>query len=469
MRITICGDATMTLIRYFVHHVGYRLYLAYQGESGILGNYRKSLPLWTADREVLALQRLNDLKAMLIHAGATSPYYRDVFQRVGFDPNAVTSLLDLAKLPFIRKDDLSSEMPRILSNQFQKDELVAYTTGGSSGLTLTFYRDNRTTEIRRAQDLLFSAKIGVYPGTKRAWVWGAPLDAWRQQSFKSRIRNLLSERAIFFHSYEASAKNIEAFLQRLNKHRPEVILAYPNMLAVLAEYARDHNIPLHPVPKVVVTAEAVYDWQRGLFKEVFGATTYERYGAREMGTLAAEVNCHRGLHIFEPSYIIEVVDQNGLAVVPGEMGELVITDLCNHAMPLIRYRTGDMVALDESLCGCGCTWRRISKVTGRILDLVTRADGSRVAGQMILDIVRDVKLKCRIQVRQTSVNNFIIRHLETDNISNDIRNRISESFKTYLGAGITVEYEKVKELTYDKSGKYRWFINELNKRRSVNT
>jgi phenylacetate-CoA ligase len=458
----------MTLMGCFVRHVGYRLYLAYQGESGILSDYRQALPLWTADSEVLATRKLAALKAMLIHAGSTSPYYREVFKRVGFDPNAVTNLSDLAALPFIRKDDLSSEMPRILSNQFRRDELVAYTTGGSSGLTLTYYRDNRTTEIRRAQDLLFSAKIGVYPGTKRAWVWGAPLDAWRQQTFKSRIRNSLSERAIFFHSYEGGAASIEAFLHRLNKHKPDVILAYPNMLAVLAEYVRDHKIPMHPVPKAVVTAETVYDWQRELFKEVFGATTYERYGAREIGTLASEVNCHRGLHIFEPSYVIEVVDQRGEAVAPGEMGELVITDLCNRAMPLIRYRIGDMVALDESLCGCGCTWRRISKVSGRILDLVTRSDGSKVAGQIILDIVRDVKLKCRIQVTQTAVNAFIIRHLETDTVSNDIRSRISESFKTYLGAGVTVEYEKVKELTYDKSGKYRWFINELNRKTSAN-
>ena len=105
-RFSICelphaeSDA-MTLMRFFVRHVGYRLYLAYQGESGILSDYRQSLPLWTADRELLAARKLAALKAMLIHAGATSPYYRDVFQRVGFDPNAVTSLSDLAALPFI--------------------------------------------------------------------------------------------------------------------------------------------------------------------------------------------------------------------------------------------------------------------------------------------------------------------------------------------------------------------------------
>jgi phenylacetate-CoA ligase len=457
----------MTLMKFFVRHAGYRLYLAYQGESGILSDYKQSLPFWTADREVLAARKLVALRAMLIHAGTTSPHYREVFKRVGFDPNAVTSPSDLAALPFLTKNDLSTEMTRILSNQYRRDELVAYTTGGSSGFTLTYYRDKRTTEIRRAQDLLFSGKIGVYPGTKRAWVWGAPLDAWRQQSFKSRIRNSLSERAIFFHSYEASAASIEAFLHKLNKHRPEVILAYPNMLAVLAEYARDHKIGLHPVPRVVVTAETVYDWQRELFKEVFGAETFERYGAREIGTLASEVNCHRGLHIFEPSYVIEVVDQNGNAVVPGEMGELIITDLCNRAMPLIRYRIGDLVALDEEMCGCGCTWRRVSKVGGRILDLVTRADGSKVAGQIILDILRDVRIKCRIQVTQTSVSTFVIRHLETDAIEADTRDRVLKSFRVYLGASISVEYEKVKELTYDKSGKYRWFINEFSRRTSA--
>jgi phenylacetate-CoA ligase len=454
----------MTLAGLFVRHIGYRLYLAYQGESGILSDYRHSLPLWTDDREELTTRKLVALKTMLVHAGTTSPYYRDVFQRVGFDPKAVTSISDLTALPLITKNDLNSDMTRILSTQFRRDELVAYTTGGSSGLTLTYYRDKRTTELRRAQDLLFNGKIGVFPGAKRAWVWGAPLDAWRQLSVKSRIRNFLSERAVFFHSYIGGTASIEAFLQRLNKHRPDVIFAYPNMLAVLAEYARDHKIGLRPIPKVVVTAEGVYDWQRELFREVFGSTTYERYGAREIGTLASEVNCHRGLHIFEPSYVIEVVDQSGKPVAPGEMGELIITDLYNRAMPLIRYRIGDMVTLDESMCGCGCTWRRISKVGGRILDLVTRPDGSRVAGQVMLDVVRDVKLKCRIQVAQTAINTFVIRHLETEKINSDIRDKLLESFKTYLGEEVKVEYEQVKELTYDKSGKYRWFINELSRK-----
>jgi len=60
------------------------------------------------------------------------------------------------------------------------------------------------------------------------------------------------------------------------------------------------RLGLNPIPKVVVTAEGVYDWQRELFREVLGSTTYERYGAREIGTLASEVECHSGLHIFEP-------------------------------------------------------------------------------------------------------------------------------------------------------------------------
>jgi phenylacetate-CoA ligase len=453
----------MTLMKFFVRHLGYRLYLAYQGEMGILSDFRQFLPLWTADRDALAARKLVALKAILLHASKTSAFYHDSFQRAGFDPNGISSLSDLTALPFLTKVDLSKEMSRVLSNQFRKEDLMTYTTGGSSGLTLTFYRDKRTTEIRRAQDLLFSHKIGVYPGAKRAWVWGAPLDAWRRYTVKSRIRNALSERAIFFHSYHGSDTNIEAFLQNLNKHRPEVIMAYPNMLAVLAEYARDHKISIHPVPKVVVTAESVYDWQRELFKQVFGAVTYERYGAREMGTLASETDCHHGLHIFEPTYVIEVVDQQGKAVAPGEMGELVITDLCNYAMPLIRYRTGDMITLDDSPCSCDCTWRRISSVGGRILDLVSKSDGSRVAGQVILDILRDATLRCRVQIRQRSVNTFVIQHLPADTIGDDLRGKVQQTFRTYLGGEVNVAYETVNELTHDKSGKYRWFINELNR------
>jgi len=78
----------MTLAGIFVRHIGYRLYLAYQGESGILSDYREFLPLWTVDREELAARKLAALKTMLIHAETTSPYYRDVFKRCRIRPKS---------------------------------------------------------------------------------------------------------------------------------------------------------------------------------------------------------------------------------------------------------------------------------------------------------------------------------------------------------------------------------------------
>jgi phenylacetate-CoA ligase len=447
----------------FVRHVGYPLWLQYRRESGILRNLKYFRPLWNAEWEEIRNLKLANLRSILTHAGATSTYYQKLFANVGFDPQAVTQLSDVANLPPLTKDDLNREMDSLLSNRYRKDQLTESHTGGSSGTTLTFYRNQATTEIRRSQDLLFSEQIQVYPGTKRAWVWGAPLDVMQLHTLKSRVRNFLTERAIYFYSFDATESSIHLFLEQLNAYRPDVIFAYPNMLAVMAQYAQDKGLSLRPIRKVVVTAESVHDWQRQLYHDVFGAQTYERYGAREMGTVASEVPGHGGLHLFEPGYYLEVIDGTGRPVPEGSMGELVVTDLHNTAMPLIRYRTGDMVVLDSSPCNCGCTWRRIAKVGGRVLDLVSRPDGSKIAGQAITQIVLSAAVRCRVQVLQIGLNSFVIRHLETETITPESRARLFGHFRDLLGNDVVVGYEGVKELTYDKSGKYRWFINTLNR------
>lgn len=450
----------MSVAELFVRHLGYRFWLARRGESAILKYYREFLPLWTADRQELDARNIESMRAILRHATKTTNYYRSCFTRYGFDPESVSQCSDISKLPFLTKDDLNRDMDSIMSNSFVKEDLVKSSTGGSTGLALTFYRDCRTTSLRRAQDHLFNASIGVYPGTKRAWVWGSPLDVFSPQSLKAKIGNFLSERAIHFYSFDATPASIGDFLAQLNKHRPKVIFAYPNMLATMAEFARDQRIGMNPISKVVVTAEAVYDWQRRLFKDVFGAETYERYGSRETGTFASEGYDHAGMHIFEPGYHFEVIDTQGNPVPEGEMGELVLTDFYNHAMPMIRYRTGDLVKIDSSPCPCGCAWRRIVAIGGRTLDMIVRPDGSRISGLVIVALLQDARVESRVQVVQTLPDSLTVRHLASDIIPFEARANLKRELDQVFGVSVNISYQPVEELTYDKSGKYRYVICE---------
>lgn len=411
------------------------------------------------DREKLRELRQPALVAMLEHAAATTTYYSELFRTLGFDPRSLKSENDIKQLPFLNKEQLNENIDSFLSGKYRRDQLICASTGGSSGLPLTFYRDRRAQVVRRAQDFLFNARIGVFPGQRRAWVWGARMDAFSMGSFKARMSNFLTERAIYFYAFDSPAEKMDEFLIRLRRHRPEVVFAYPNMLAALGKRASQTGLAIS-IPKVIVTAEPLYNWQRELFAQVFSAKTFERYGSREIGTVASECSQHLGMHIFEPSYCCEVVDEAGNAVPNGQMGELVVTDLFNYAMPLVRYRTGDMVVIDDSPCGCGCTWCRIVGIGGRIVDMIVRPDGAKVEGLVVVNSLRMSGVRVQVQVVQTTPTSLVVRYQETDTIPEDVRCRFQSRISELLGAPLDIVYEPVSQLHYDPSGKYRYVISE---------
>lgn len=447
----------------FVRWIGNPLLLTYRGEAAILGHYYYLRTLWSAPREQLEKLQLRRLKRMLRHAQETSKFYRERFANNGFRVEDLTKAQELSALPFLTKSDLNSSMSEILSNKFKKSELIESSTGGSSGVPLTFYRDREVTAVRRAQDYFFNGRLGIFPGTKRAWVWGSPLDTYHLDKFKARVANFLSERAIYFYSFDATQDSILAFLAAINRYKPRVIFAYPNMLTAMAETAREKAFKMRKIGKVVVTAEPLYDWQREVFREVFAAETFERYGSREIGTVASEGTDHDGMYICEPSYYLEVIDGSGQPAPYGQMGELVVTDLYNRAMPLIRYRTGDMVKIENASSRSSTNWRRIVAVGGRVVDLVYRHDGSRIAGEAIIMSLRTAGVRNKVQVIQHNPQSLTVKHLYSEAIVPEVQASFQQKINEILGGEVAIEYEGVSELPYDKSGKYRYVTSEYGK------
>ncbi len=453
----------LSLAGMFVRWIGNPLLLVYRGETAILGHYYHFRSLWSVSREHLERLQLLRLKKLLHHANESSEFYRERFHLAEFNIDSIQSCSDIAVLPFLTKDQLNKSMDRILSKRFRRFEISESSTGGSSGVPLTFYRDRDVTSLRRAQDYFFNSRLGIYPGTKRAWVWGSPLDTFHLDKFRARIANFLSERAIYFYSFDATPETTTKFLEAINLFKPKAIFAYPNMLAAMAELARDRNIKMRKVGKVIVTAEPLYDWQRELFSQVLGSETFERYGSREIGTVASEGLDHIGMHICEPSYYVEVVEEDGTPTPYGQMGELVVTDLFNRAMPLIRYRTGDMVRIETASARSTTKWRRITAVGGRIVDLVYRFDGSRIAGESVIMSLRTAGVRTKVQVVQHDPQSLTVKHLYSESVLPEVQAEFQKKINELLGGEVAIEYVGVSELPYDKSGKYRYVTSEYGK------
>ncbi len=449
----------MSFSEHFVRHLGNRLWLYYKGDQAIYGYRARFAKLWRADRETLDRARLEALRNLLRHAAQTSDYYHAMFSERKFNPDEVRVLTDIEALPFLTKTDMNRDMVHILSKAYSRDQIAESSTGGSSGTPLTFYRDHRVTCVRRAQDLLFNSLLGMYPGMRRAWVWGSGQDAFSMSSVRARIMNFLTERAIYFTSFDATPQSMREFLLALNRHRPEAIFAYPNMLTALAEFARNESIEVTTVPIVVTTAEPLYDFQRRLLREVFAATVYERYGSREFGTAAAQVEADSGMYLFEPCYFFEVIDTEGKPVPAGETGELVVTDFWNYAMPLIRYRTGDMVKMEPGPFP-ERGWQRLAHIGGRVVDLLVRPDGSRIAGQAMIMILRQSGVRSKVQVVQNARDHLTVKYLPGGEVADDVKSELQRKADDLFRARMTIDYMELDKLEYDKSGKYRYVTSE---------
>src|SRR5262249_29218268 len=112
---------------------------------------------------------------------------------------------------------------------------------------------------------------------------------------------------------------------------------------------------------------------------VFGCRVFNRYGCREVSVIASECPEHDGLHTMAEGLFIEVV-KGARPAQAGEIGSILVTDLFNRAMPLIRYRIGDLGAWEEGTCACGRGLPRLRSVAGRVTDFLVGADGRLVSG-----------------------------------------------------------------------------------------
>ena len=169
-------------------------------------------------------------------------------------------------------------------------------------------------------------------------------------------------------------------VQRLNRFQPAVLGGYPSALDLLTEAARDGVLGISPL-LVFTGGETVSAGLRRLVREAWGKELFDFYGLAETLIIAGECRAHEGLHLYEDAVVLEVVDENGQVLPPGERGAgILVTSLINWTLPIIRYAVSDLITLSDEPCGCGLPFRRILAIEGRREELLTlrKPDGNTV-------------------------------------------------------------------------------------------
>jgi phenylacetate-CoA ligase len=398
---------------------------------------------------------LERLQRLLGHAYEQCPFYRNRLDRSGFVPHDLRSLDDLSAVPILEKGDIQRHRDEMVATDWPRADLIENQTGGSTGTPVSFYLSNQRRRSRAAATLRHNRWAGWNVGDKIAVIWGAPRDV-PQGTWKARLRNALITRSIWLDAAHVTEFKLKQFQAAMRRFRPKHVLAYATPLVLFARYLKERELPVHRPESIVVSAEVLEPSDRALVEQVFGCPVFNRYGCREVSVIASECEQHDGLHVMAEGLYVEVVEGDRPAE-PGELGEVLVTDLLNFAMPLVRYRIGDMAVYDPTPCPCGRGLPRLKSVEGRVTDFVVGSDGRLVSGVFLNTyVVARRPALGQVQLRQ-DVPGQVLYKIAADgrrDISPSDLKFLQTETKRYVGSDTKVEYELVERLRPEPSGKY---------------
>lgn len=317
-----------------------------------------------AGLEKLQVARLNET----IGHAARSPFYSELFKQKKINAGDIKDISQIRELPFTTKQDLRDNFPYGFLTLPKKEIIRLHSSSGTTGNPTVIFHNRH--DIKSWANLmarsLFCAGIRDVDVFQNICGYGLFTGGL---GFQYGIETLGAL------SIPAGAGNSLRQIKLMQDYGTTVAHAIPSYLGRLYEVFQAEGLD----PKkdtglrtLVIGAEPHTDEQRKRIEEMYGVRAFNSFGLSEMNGPGVAFECthQNGLHIWEDSYMVEIVDPDTLDPVPdGEYGELVMTTLDRQAMPLIRYRTRDITRIIPDDCECGRTCRRIDRITGRSDDM----------------------------------------------------------------------------------------------------
>jgi phenylacetate-CoA ligase len=427
----------------------------------VMGDVRVSqMPRFLATErrspEVLRCDQVERLRKLLVHAGNKVPYFRELFRAQAFDPAGVDSLDQLRVLPPMTRDHVKSQLDRFRAEGMPSKAMRRDATGGSTGIPMEFFHEERYRSLTTAAALQTRTWAGWQPGCRTAWIWGAPQEirAWR--TLRGRAIGWIS-RNLYLDAFRAGPIEMADWLRRITHFHPEYVYGYASSIAHFATFLASRNITVDGVRGVFSTAEKLHAWQREAIERAFQCKVFDHYGSREIKAIAAQ--CEAGsMHLLADLNIVEMEDPSA------EVSPLLITSLENYAMPFIRYRIGDVGALQPGVCACGRTLPRLSLAIGRQTDMFVTPEGRHVHGEYFTHLMYGMPGVASFQFYQPTAERVILRVVPDASFHEDIRHRLlalDEQIRREVSPTIGLELTLVDEIPPSPTGKSRFTWSDV--------
>lgn len=406
---------------------------------------------WESSR--LAEAQLERLREHLAWAHARVPYYRRLFGDHGIRPEAIQTLDDFRRVPFLTREHLQAHGAELAARARLRG-VQRLATGGSTGAPVALLIDAERMGIGEAIRLRAHRWFGLEPGAREVVLWGSPIEVTRQDRVRALRDRLLN--STLLSAFAMGEVQLAQYGRVIAELAPEKMYGYASAFALLAGYLGARRwTPPDGLKAIFTTAEPLFDFQRKSLEEVFRCPVATEYGSRDAGLCANE--CPAGsLHVPAEGILVEI-DGAGTDGV----GEIVVTNLYSPAMPIIRYRTGDLGRLDPTPCPCGRGLPRLASIEGRRTDFLVAADGRLLHALSVIYILRDTPGLTQFRVVQETLEQVTVQVAPADALSEAGRRRLAERVQRLLGASVRVAVNPVAAIPPEPSGKYRYVISRI--------
>lgn len=375
-------------------------------------------------------------------------------------PLDIRSLDDLRILPVLTKRDIQEHSSQLLADNVPADRRVINHTGGSTGSPLQFWVDKERFDSRRASTDRHDGWAGLRPGDWCAVLWGSAFDIGTEIIPRITWKQHLLHRLLMLNTSRVSKEDLDRFITLLRRYRPTRLKAYAQSAAMFAKYCRETGVDDIRFESIITSAEVLLPESRVLIEEVFRGRVFDRYGCREVSLIASECEYHTGLHVNADALLVEI---DPIQERSPNVGRVLITDLYNRSMPLIRYEIGDIAqwSTDDISCPCGRNLPRLAKVEGRITDFVRLPNGDLVSGPSLTLVIAQIGEIRQAQFVQLSPDEVRLDLIPTDAFGSHTVDKLRQRLYPFFREQIRLSIHTVTNIASEPSGKYRFVKREF--------
>ena len=400
--------------------------------------------IWN-DEEINQYQE-EQIQKLLSHAKETVPYYSK-------QDNTI-----LSDWPVVNKNILRASCDSVLSNAYKKDELIAMSTSGSTGTPFTCWQDRNKKKHVNAETLYYNGKIGFSIGRRIIYLRSvvSEVEKSKLQQFAQNIYlldcNDLSDNGI---------KEKLKFIVEYSRNGGAMLMGYASTLTAFQKYFDKYgydDVKGAKIYGVVSGSEMLYDATRSSIEKAFNCKCVSRYANEENGFLGQDWDKNNVFLMNRADYLVEIlkIDSDEPAE-DEEVGRIVVTDLYNYAMPMIRYDTGDVGARVKVIHN-GRERYAVGSFGGRIVDSVKDFNGNPVSPHAITNLMWKYKKIRQFQFVQKAKGKYqLILNAQKDDVN---EKELIQDYKKIFGPNSDFVVSYCDDIPVLASGKRRYIVNE---------